>query len=690
MNRRLFVVLWSFTTVVELISLQSRLAIFGGMGWLTTIKFTSLFERLGFSLVLAVFCAGFCGLWVGIFHLIGKKLKLNTAKVARWCATGWVVLIVSDLFFRHKVSALLGNAFSFFDFATGVGGVWRMLEQAFGWYGDVILMALGGIIAISIASYLFFKWFLSGKKRCSCLDRIPRGVTLSFLITAVILGVLFMSIWAPYFPGTSQLLANETMFGATINHLIRLGSDVDGDGYGAFDLPPDLAPLDASVHPHAIDIPNDGIDQDALLGDLSIDDVSPQMKRMIDEMGIANDQSFTDRRHVIVVIMESVRHDMLDAQIRGKYVMPNMRQFIDEGAVRIDGAFATRGFTQNSVTQTFWGSYFDPGHSLVDDFKTLGYHTAAFSGEDLLDESFDESLGWNRAGDTVVDPRSIPENIYNHGSVPASVLMNHVESFISQYDDAQPLFLYVFYQDPHFPYQQDNPPVLVDRAIQRSEITAETRPRLYQTYANQVHHLDMAAGRLVQALKDKKMLDDSLVIFISDHGESLFDDGYLLGHGIAIRDVMTHCVMTVYGAHHAIPAHLSHVNLRKFIYDDFKAEPQQKPSIQYNQPPVLQFIGATTVPSAISYRYEDGQRITYEFARQTGSQIQPTATFPDGSALPQMPNHGDTDIDAHVDPDEELRPGQIIEAPIPQPLNHSGIRDLIHTWEYLQWRHRQN
>ena len=58
--RKLFFILWIFTLVVETISLQARLAIFGGMGWLTTIKFTTLPEKVGFIAVLALFCAAFC------------------------------------------------------------------------------------------------------------------------------------------------------------------------------------------------------------------------------------------------------------------------------------------------------------------------------------------------------------------------------------------------------------------------------------------------------------------------------------------------------------------------------------------------------------------------------------------------------------------------------------------------------
>ena len=685
---RLFVVLWLFTLLTELISLQIRLAIFGGTGWLTFIKFTSLLDKLGFVAIMAILCAAFCGIWTLLFDAVGRKLQTDAAKIQRRCATSWVVIIAIDLVFRHKITELLGNAFDFFEFATGVGGVWRMLEQAFQWYGDVIVMAVLGIAAVTAATWGFFRWFFKPSSKPSCLERIPCSVLYSLIGISLLLGLGFMSIMAPHFPGTHKLLASETMFGSALNALVNVTSDFDGDGYGAFDLPPDEAPLDARLHPHAIDIPDDNMDQDFLLGDLKTAEIPEYARQRTDLMGTGANQSIANRRHVVVVLMESVRHDMLDAQIQGQPVMPELKKFEANGALRIDGAFATRGFTQNSVTQTFWGSFYQPGHSLVDDFKALGYHTAAFSGESLLDEKFDESLGWNRAGDTVVDPRFITSHVNGYGTVPARVLMDELEPFLDKYDPSQPLFLYVFYQDPHFPYQQDNPSVLNDRHIKRTEIAAETRPRLWHTYANQVHHLDKAAGRLIRALESKQMLDDALVIFISDHGESLFDDGYLLGHGIAIQDAMTHAVMLVHGARHDIPSMLTHVDLRQIILKELTA-PSGKAQITSTEAPVLQFIGSPYTPSAISHRYPDGSRVTWEFASRSAWRDAVNACYPHQQEIFVMPDHGMSPIDTQIKDDSTFVPTGIYRSTIHHPTQDPQVRALIQDWEYMQWRHQK-
>lgn len=685
---RLFIVLWLFTVILELISLQIRLAIFGGTGWLTYIKYTTFADKLGFILILSVLCAALCGLWTLLFQFLGRKCRAAADKVQRWCATLWVVIIAVDLVFRHKITELLGNAFNFFEFASGVGGVWRMLEQAFQWYGDVIALSVLGIAAVTVATWGFFKWFFKPSDRVSLLDRVPQSVFVSFVVVSVLLSFGFMSVMAPHFPGTHKLLAAETMFGSAFNALVNVASDFDGDGYGAFDLPPDEQPFDGAMHPHALDVPDDGLDQDLLMGDLKRSEIPEFARVRTDAMGKGAVRSIADRRHVIVVLMESVRHDMLDAQIQGQSVMPELKRFEAEGALRIDGAFATRGFTQNSVTQTFWGSFYNPGHSLVDDFKAMGYHTAVFSGESLLDEGFDESLGWNRSGDTVVDPRFITRHVNGWGTVPARVLMDELEAFLEKYDSSQPLFLYVFYQDPHFPYQQDNVQVLSDRHIKRTEITAQTRPRLWHTYANQVYHLDKAAGRLLDALKSKNMLEDSLVVFMSDHGESLFDDGYLLGHGIAIQDVMTHAVMLVKGARHDVPELLTHADLRQFILEDMASKPG-KGSIVKSDGPILQFIGSLYTPSAISHRYPDGSRVTWEFESRSAWRDVVNASYPNHRELFVMPEHGNWDIDSRVEEHSSFISSGIFRSSIINPAEDPQVSALIQDWEYMQWSHQK-
>jgi arylsulfatase B len=83
-------------------------------------------------------------------------------------------------------------------------------------------------------------------------------------------------------------------------------------------------------------------------------------------------------------------------------------------------------------------------------------------------------------------------------------------SIIYHHDTAKPLFLYVASLAPHAPYQapQDSIDGYKDLAgnIHR------------HTYAAMITDLDTQVGRIVDALKQKDMLDNTLIIFSSDNG----------------------------------------------------------------------------------------------------------------------------------------------------------------------------
>jgi len=68
-------------------------------------------------------------------------------------------------------------------------------------------------------------------------------------------------------------------------------------------------------------------------------------------------------------------------------------------------------------------------------------------------------------------------------------------------------FLFLHLYEPHTPYE---PPA---------------RFREFQPYDGEVAYSDELAGRLLAGLRDRGLYDDSLIVFLSDHGEGLGDHG---------------------------------------------------------------------------------------------------------------------------------------------------------------------
>ena len=91
-----------------------------------------------------------------------------------------------------------------------------------------------------------------------------------------------------------------------------------------------------------------------------------------------------------------------------------------------------------------------------------------------------------------------------------TLIGNEAVNIIKNHDTSKPLFLYVASLAPHAPYQAPK------EAIDAYKNAAGDEHR--HTYAAMITELDTQVGRIVAALKQKNMLDNTLIIFSSDNG----------------------------------------------------------------------------------------------------------------------------------------------------------------------------
>src|SRR5690606_16689552 len=180
----------------------------------------------------------------------------------------------------------------------------------------------------------------------------------------------------------------------------------------------------------------------------------------------------TQPRSVLIVTMESTRYDALERALDGRHVMPRLRAEIDDGALSVPHAYATRGFTTTSLGNLFWGTYYDPGSSLFDDVRDSGWEIAAFSGYDLAIEGVELSAGLRRS-EVRFDPRDDDSLVPPRDTSPARNVASAIESWLMSRDTERPFLGYVHLQDPHFPYDQDNPDVFSDGPLPSGRIEAD-------------------------------------------------------------------------------------------------------------------------------------------------------------------------------------------------------------------------
>ncbi len=644
------------TVGLHLVALHMRKAIFGGgTGWLTFIKYVTWSERLGLLLTLLTLSIALCGAWLFAWLRIAKWRDSHSSRALMCASISWCMLLTVDFFVRQKGHEMLGTAFNVMDFAAGVAS-WKLLaKNTWSWFGEDILYGLATCVACGLACYGLLRLLRNEALSWGLFDRLSVRATQAIVATAFVCSLLFFTVFAHTWPTTRELLAEDTLLGLPFQLLVSSLTDFDRDGYSQFDSPADTEPFDGKFHPYAVDVPDDGLDQDLLMGDLKIGVVSAMMREKIDRFGEPPSGKFTNRMNVIYITLESVRFDALTKVMGGKRVMPHLRSLIDQrGAIAPQHVYASKGFTSSSITQLFWGGFFEPKTTLVDDFKSNDYFVGTFSGYDIKQEGFEEENGLTR-GDLIFDPRYDKELGKWHESIPASRLARHIAAFIGDYDRKQPFFLYVHLMDPHFPYNQTNPFVLADGPISRARINRDNKEELTRIYLNQVYHVDKAVGRIIEALEAKGVLGNTLLFFISDHGESLFDDNLLLGHGTAINEVMTRCAAVIYNSPINVEDVFSHCDVRKMIARMLTSKQADKPRlITVPGRHILHYLGWIENPSRIGLFSLEKGRLWYDFKQDLAF-------------------------------DEARNLQQLISSSTVDPVLLKRTRALIQAWEYLQY-----
>ncbi len=400
--------------------------------------------------------------------------------------------------------------------------------------------------------------------------------------------------------------------GSVTGRLVQAITDVDRDGYGLLSRPLDSNPWDASVHPYALDLPGNGIDENGVGGDL------PAGEPYVEAAAVPVRWDAT--RPVVFVVLETFRADLLRATWHGRPVTPTLNGIADRG-VSVSRAFSHNGYTVQSRYHLFTGSLTGArgATSLIDDFKQNGFETAFFSAQD---ESFGHWLdvGFDRA-DVSYDARQDVDRRFSQftspGSlgVPAPVLLERLEAFLRGRDKGRPLFLHLNFQDAHFPYwYKGMPAFLNDTVVSRSQMQPANAEALRAMYANTAANVDAALGRAL-ALVHETTGQAPAVVVLADHGESLFDEGFV-GHGYAVNDVQTRIPLVVANLPARVPEPFGQVDLRDVVRDAMVrlgAGDDRAPVVVPDEHrSVLQYVGMLSAPRQVAQVFRGG-RVAYHF-----------------------------------------------------------------------------
>jgi arylsulfatase A-like enzyme len=233
--------------------------------------------------------------------------------------------------------------------------------------------------------------------------------------------------------------------------------------------------------------------------------------------------------NVLLITIDTVRADRLGCYGYAAAGTPNLDRLAAEG-VRFANAYAQVPLTLPSHCSIMTGTYpvdhfvhNNGTYSLGPDRPTLagllkarGYKTAAFVASFTLDSRFGLARGFDLYDDNVQGGEALKSF---RSERDAGAVLAALAPWLEE-NSGERFFGWAHFFDPHLPY---SPPPPFD---------VEYRNRKYD---GEIAYVDQVIGRLLDLLKDKGLLDRTLIVVAGDHGEALGDKREI-DHGLFLYD----------------------------------------------------------------------------------------------------------------------------------------------------------
>ncbi|MDJ0765900.1 MAG: sulfatase [Myxococcota bacterium] len=282
----------------------------------------------------------------------------------------------------------------------------------------------------------------------------------------------------------------------------------------------------------------------------------------------AKDRQINTVNNIALVLIDTLRADRLSSYNPNTRVRTPYLDRLSTEAVVFERALVPENWTKPSVASLLSGVY-PSTHGTKDDrdklpdsvrliqehLRELGFATAGFVANGYVSDRFGFERGWDTWTNYVREGK--PNR--------AQFVVDDAIAWLNKTRPAgKPFFLYVHTIDPHVPYippkrywsMYDSGPYrgpvtptqtakLLER-VKTGKLTLSDRDkiRLEALYDGEISYHDDHLVRLHQALEAHGLLDNTLIIVTSDHGEEFFEHGRV-GHGHSLYEELLHVPLMV-------------------------------------------------------------------------------------------------------------------------------------------------
>lgn len=271
---------------------------------------------------------------------------------------------------------------------------------------------------------------------------------------------------------------------------------------------------------------------------------------------------------IVFITVDTLRADRVGAYGCGVAKTPNIDRLAASG-LRFDNALTPFPRTTPAVASMLTGleprnhGSLEVGRpvlgvpSVVSVLQRHGYATIGISANPAASVRQGIAAGFDR----FVKPIEL-------GARLAETVTDRALELMGQETGEEPVFLWLLYVDPHLPYAPpaswtDQPRGQECRRLQlavdsrkiswgemfldRNGVSSRALDDCRALYDAEIAYVDFQIGRLLEGLEISGRLDDAIVVFTSDHGENLGENGFFFEHGPSVHDASLRVPLIISG-----------------------------------------------------------------------------------------------------------------------------------------------
>ncbi|MBU0753641.1 MAG: sulfatase-like hydrolase/transferase [Planctomycetes bacterium] len=195
-------------------------------------------------------------------------------------------------------------------------------------------------------------------------------------------------------------------------------------------------------------------------------------------------------------------------------------------------------------------------------FRSAGFETAAFIACYCLSDFFGMARGFDHFDEQYTSNTILEDNSLIRSAESVT------EGFITwakSRDQGKPFFAMVHFFDPHWPYdppaemmdlfgaerlpQKNNLPSLIVAKETLEASGGEPNDyvkKMHKLYLAEIRYVDTRVGKILTSLTQQGLMENTVIVFTADHGETFWDHDDYFDHGLYVYESTIHIPLIIH------------------------------------------------------------------------------------------------------------------------------------------------